>query len=48
MPFEKMLIAIALAVSANVLVADALAQTPAPTGQKPPPSDVQTPALGAE
>ena len=48
---NKMLIAIAVAASANVFVAEALAQrpeAPPPTGQRPPPSGREMPALGAE
>jgi Protein of unknown function (DUF1344) len=51
MAFDKMLVAIAVATSANFFVAEALAQrpeAPPPTGQRPPPSGVETPALGAE
>jgi hypothetical protein len=50
MAFRKMLVAIAVAASANVFVAEALAQrpeAPPPTGQRPP-SGRETPALGAE
>jgi len=51
MAFDKMLVAIAMAASANVFVAEALAQrpeAPPPSGQRPPPSGRETPALGAE
>ena len=51
MVFDKMLVAIAVAASANVFVAEALAQrpdAPPPTGQRPPPAGRETPALGAE
>jgi Protein of unknown function (DUF1344) len=51
MGFDKMLVAIVVATSANFFVGEALAQRPdAPpkTGQRPPPSGVETPALRAE
>lgn len=51
MAFEKMLVAIAVAASANFFVAEALAQkpeAPPPTGQRPTPSGMGTPALGPE
>jgi hypothetical protein len=51
MAFEKMLVAIAVAASANFFVAEALAQRPEaspPKGQRPTPSGVGTPTLGPE
>jgi hypothetical protein len=51
MAFEKMLVAIAVAASANFFVAQALAQrpeAPPPTGQRPTPSGGKTPTLGPE
>src|SRR5262245_16885723 len=51
MAFDKMLVAIAVATSANFFVGEALAQrpeAPSPKGQRPTPSGVETPTLGPE
>lgn len=51
MALEKMLVAIAVAVSASFFVAEAFAQrpeTPPAVGQRPPPSGVETPMAGPE
>jgi Protein of unknown function (DUF1344) len=51
MAFNKMLVAIAVAASANFFITEALAQrpeAPPPTGQRSAPSGVETPALGPE
>jgi hypothetical protein len=51
MVFGKVLVAIAVAASANFFVAEALAQrpeAPPPTGQRPSSPAVETPALGPE
>jgi hypothetical protein len=48
MPFDKMLVAIAVATSGNFFAAEALAQrpeAPPPIGQRPPPSGVETPGV---
>jgi len=51
MAFEKMLVAISVAVSAHFFVADVLAQrpqAPPPTGQRPARSGLETPTQGSE